>query len=459
MGKILIHAGMSPLDRPSMDRVFREHLFTTNSGNLLFQYGAYRTMMTEGAEFESRFLHLGDLTDADLERINAECECVVLPMANSFRSAYEIHLSSWAKVIGQLKIPCVVVGIGAQLEHGESYADKHPYDDTAKAFVSAVLDHSVQIAVRGEVTAAYLKHLGFSYVEVTGCPSMALAGPEFPIKELPPLTEESVMSVTGSVKSPKSFQDFMRRTMGEFPNCSFIPQFNDDLALMYYGAPITRASAKENGYPRLINDPVFVEDRARFFLNIKSMLEFNRNTAFNFGTRIHGCISNIVCGVPSLLFAQDQRVGELGSYHHLSILPLDQIDEQSSVGDFYEKIDLGYMREGHEQRFNRLISYLDANGLPHVWRNGAPDSFPADQKLAAGEFEEPVRPVLVVSQGQELADRLAFGQELTLSELAAAKKKAAAQKKEPASDAGSNAAAKKAPADRKKGFGLFSRKR
>ena len=69
MGKILIHAGMSPLDRPSMDRVFREHLFTTNSGNLLFQYGAYRTMMTDGAEFESRFLHLGDLADAVMRNL------------------------------------------------------------------------------------------------------------------------------------------------------------------------------------------------------------------------------------------------------------------------------------------------------------------------------------------------------------------------------------------------------
>ena len=69
MRKIMIHAGMSPLEQPPLRRVFSEHLFTTNSGNLLFQYGAYRTMMTDGAEFESRFLHLGDLTDADVEAI------------------------------------------------------------------------------------------------------------------------------------------------------------------------------------------------------------------------------------------------------------------------------------------------------------------------------------------------------------------------------------------------------
>ena len=113
MRKILIHAGMSPLDRPSMDRVFREHLFTTNSGNLLFQYGAYRTMMTEDAEFESRFLHLGDLTDDFIDRINAEYECVILPMANNFRVGFNL-MGNLTAFIRRLKIPCVVMGVGLQ---------------------------------------------------------------------------------------------------------------------------------------------------------------------------------------------------------------------------------------------------------------------------------------------------------------------------------------------------------
>ena len=115
MGKILIHAGMSPLDRPSMDRVFREHLFTTNSGNLLFQYGAYRTMMTDDAAFESRFLHLGDLSDADIARINAECECVVLPMANNFRVGFNL-MGNLTAFVRRLKIPCVVMGVGLQAD-------------------------------------------------------------------------------------------------------------------------------------------------------------------------------------------------------------------------------------------------------------------------------------------------------------------------------------------------------
>ena len=343
MSRILIRAKVSPFESHGAAETLKKSLLGNNSGNLLFAYSV--TRLLDDGENEISFIpdYMVTKGRVDAAWMNENFDYVVLPMANSFRSAYDLHLIGWANAIRQLKIPCVVIGIGVQLEHGESYADKHPYDDAAKAFVSAVLDHSAQIAVRGEVTAAYLNHLGFSDVEVTGCPSMALAGPKFPIDSLPQLESDTVMSVTGSVKSPVNFQDFMRRTMDEYGNCYFIPQFNEDLALMYFGTPITRAAAQGIGYPVSMDDPVFLRDRARFFLNIKSMLEFNRGTAFNFGTRIHGCISNIVCGVPSVLFAQDQRVGELGSYHHLPILPLDEIGKESSLIDFYDRIDLAYI--------------------------------------------------------------------------------------------------------------------
>lgn len=426
--RILIRAKVSPFEPHDVGEVLEKSLTGNNSGNLLFAYSVTRLLDT--GDVDLSFIADYQITNGlvDAQWINQNFDCVVLPLANSFRSQYLIHLDSWTKVIRQLTIPCVVVGIGIQMEHGEKVHDAHSYDDSVRAFVSAVLDHSSSMAVRGEITAEYLRHLGFSNIEVTGCPSFALAGPDFPIQELKPLTRDSVATVTGSPKSPAIFQQFMRKTFEDLPNCYFVPQFNDDLALMYYGTPVLRAKARKNDYPCTMDDPVFVNDRARFFVNIKSMLEFNRSTQFNYGSRIHGCISNIVCGVPGLLFIQDQRVGELASYHHLATQHMEDLKSGKSIFDYYEEIDLSYMREGHNQRFQRLLGFLDANGIPHVWKNGTPTSFPADEKLQQGVFPGPVRP-LAAELPDGLRERVCKGQRETLARLDDATKASGPEKK------------------------------
>ena len=412
LSRILIRAKVSPFDNNTVEKTLRRSLLGGNSGNLLFAYSTTRLLDT--GENELSYIHDGKISahKIDAAWINENSDHLVLPMANSFRETYMKHLDAWTDVIQGLSIPCTVLGIGVQMKNAEKYDDPHVYDESVKRFVSAVLDHSPKIAVRGEVTAAYLNHLGFKDVEVTGCPSFALAGPDFPITNLPSLTSETPGTVTGSVNSPQRFQKFMRKTMKRMPNCYFVPQYNDDLALMYYGVPITRERAFKNGYPRTIDDPVFTEDRARFFVNIKSMLEFNSKMGFNFGTRIHGCISNIVCGVPSILFAQDQRVGELASYHHLPLFKFKDIGHFSTLERFYSKIDLNYMRQGHTERFERLIAYLDENDLPHVWKNGKPETFPADEYLKANKYRRPVRAACAQLEGEKLEARLAKGKRL-----------------------------------------------
>ena len=412
LSRILIRAKVSPFENNTVEKTLRRSLLGGNSGNLLFAYST--TRLLDDGQNELSYISDGKIRSGKISAdwINENADHLVLPMANSFRETYMKHLDAWTEVIQNITIPCTVIGIGVQMKNTEKYDDPHIYDDSVKQFVSAVLDHSPKIAVRGEVTAAYLNHLGFKDVEVTGCPSFALAGPDFPIADLPPLTHNMPGTVTGSVNSPKRFQKFMRKTMKKMPNCYFVPQYNDDLALMYYGVPIARERAFKNGYPRTIDDPVFTEDRARFFVNIKSMLEFNSKMEFNFGTRIHGCISNIVCGVPSILFAQDQRVGELASYHHLPLFRFKDIGYFSTLEYFYSKIDLNYMREGHKERFERLLAYLDANDLPHVWRNGTPETFPADEKLKANKYRRPVRAACAQLEGEKLEARLAKGKRL-----------------------------------------------
>lgn len=54
MRKILIRAGVSPLETPDIDDVLQRDLIGTNSGNLIYQYSVFRALMTEGTEYTSR---------------------------------------------------------------------------------------------------------------------------------------------------------------------------------------------------------------------------------------------------------------------------------------------------------------------------------------------------------------------------------------------------------------------
>ena len=182
MRKVLVHAGMSPLERPDIDRIFKEKLFTTNSGNLIFQYPVYRALMTEGTEFVSHLLQRNDVTDEFIEQVNAEFDCVVLPMANNFRNGISL-VTGMTKFVKKLKIPCVVIGVGLQADDISQIGKGFPFDAAVKEFVSAVLDRSAMLGLRGEITGDYLASLGFKaeqHFTVTGCPSMYSRGARLP---------------------------------------------------------------------------------------------------------------------------------------------------------------------------------------------------------------------------------------------------------------------------------------
>lgn len=64
--------------------------------------------------------------------------------------------------------------------------------------------------------------------------------------------------------NPVNFKEFMIKNRELLPNYYFMPQFVDDLRLMYLGIPLPITNDSQVLYPHLINDEVFVNDRARF---------------------------------------------------------------------------------------------------------------------------------------------------------------------------------------------------
>lgn len=418
MKRILIRASVSPFEQRDPMETLEKNLLGNNTGNLLFAYSMSRTLYTEDTEID--FVSDVQVIKGEIspEYINENYDYLVLPMANSFRGTFSGILNKWSELIEKLTIPCVVTGIGVQMAYEPDITGKHPFDDSAKRFITAVLNHSHSVGVRGVITQAYLNHLGFRDIDVTGCPSIEMFGPGLKMREPKPLTKDSAVCVTGSVSSPLNFNKFMVKNYELLPNYYFMPQFNDDLRLMYLGAPFYAANEAQKLYPHDISSEVLVHDRARFFIDMPSILKFNEGIDFNYGTRIHGAVGCILCGVPSLLFTSDARTRELADYHNVPSMPVSLIDDDTDIFDLYEKTDFSIVNKGHEERFWHFVDFLNNNGLPHIYQDKNRKTVPFDEKIKDIDFYGPVHSIYTCSK-DEMLERLTVGQRMQNDEMGA----------------------------------------
>lgn len=415
--RILMRASVSPFEVHEPKDVICQKVIGNNSGNLLFAYSMTRILYPEDTEID--FLADKDVAHGktDTEYINNNYDYLVLPMANSFRKQFMQCMGKWTDIIERLTIPVVVTGIGIQMPYEPDVTEKHVYDECAKRFITAVLNHSSSVGVRGEITQSYLTHLGFPQqsIDVTGCPSLEMFGPDLPVREKKPLTAASKVSVTGSVSNPVNFKKFVERNKKLLPDYYFVPQFDNDLRLMYLGVPLPENENSQTLYPHDISDEVFVNDRARFFINVPSMLEFNSGMDFSYGTRIHGAVSCILAGVPSFLFPTDARIRELAEYHNIPNMPAHSVDESTDIFELYEKTDFSQVNAGHRERFNHFVDFLNNNSLPHIYLDSERTVVPFDEKIKSIDFPGPVRSLYSCSQG-ELLQRMSLGYDLLVKE-------------------------------------------
>lgn len=182
--RLLLRSGKSPYDVVPVEEALEQDVIATNSGNLIFSDATHKILETPRTEVVSN----GIRTDVSAAgRINEEFDAFVIPLANAFRPSFEAQLKRLTRLIEKLRIPVVVVGVGAQAGLGYNAARLKGIEPAVRAFVSAVLDRSASIGVRGEFTEKYLNDLGFRDVEVIGCPSLFLYGKELTVtKKEPP---------------------------------------------------------------------------------------------------------------------------------------------------------------------------------------------------------------------------------------------------------------------------------
>lgn len=396
--RILMRASQSPFDNfdPLTTLVFDKTW--TNVGNLLFPYSIIKNILTEDVNID---ICTKIPTPSEADSINENYDMILIPLANAFRSTFVNSLRRWTELIKAVKIPCVVVGVGAQYGLNFSPQTKFDFDDDVRDFCCAVADKSACIGVRGELTYNYMKRLGFdSVTRIIGCPSMYMYGPE-----LPPLKSKThsfcrTKLKTISVNSKNNDSDEIKRFLfNEDNNYIYIPQENVDFGIVYSGMP--RDTKANDFYPMNINNKAFFNDRVQFCVNVPSWLKLLQSVDLSIGTRIHGNIAAVLAGTPAFVIATDARVIELARYHNIPFKAETEFDCSKSVKEIYRETDFTSIYKGHKERYENFADFLRVNGLTPVEH---PNTY-FDSKINAIDYHEPVRNILKVSD-EEAAERL-----------------------------------------------------
>ncbi|WBB46694.1 polysaccharide pyruvyl transferase family protein [Verrucosispora sp. WMMA2044] len=390
--RILMRARKDPFEVNSPEETFDRNLIGDNVGNLVFSHAAHKLLGAPGVEITS---NRGVVNPRAADRINEEYDVFVVPLANAFRRSYAHRVDAMSNLIERLKIPVVVLGVGVQTNVDGDREYLRPIDESVSRFCRAVLDRSHSIGVRGEITASYLRTLGFSAVEEIGCPSMFLHGDTLPVEKRKATlgTDDRIaLTVSPYVKSmAKIIQSHQQR----YPNLRYIPQDVKTLGTLLYGdAPEDRG--KTSAIPLHTSHPLFAEDKVRMFVDPWTWIDYLTGFDFNFGTRIHGTIVSLLAGTPGYLFAHDSRTLELARYFEIPHRAMRDVPKDVDAAQLYDEADYSGMVNGHKARFATMLAFLAKHDLDNSFAHGdSPAAF--DAQVRATTFPPAVRPALATA--------------------------------------------------------------
>lgn len=382
---------MSPLESFTPSQIILNNSIGGNVGNLIYAYSVYRTLMTEDTTIVPDYY---EINPDKADEINETYDCYIIPLADAFRESFVGSLRKYTKLIKKLTIPVVVIGAGLRAPFEPKLNEGFPFDEDVKAFVKAVLEKSSMIGLRGEITSKYLSRLGFKEGvdhTVIGCPSMYTFGRELEIRKTT-IHKDSMVCINSSQHSPKKTLAFMNRSLQDFPNHYFIPQWLTELKLTYQGSP-SLVRIKEN-YPSKMSDALYMENKVRFFVNALTWIDFMKQADFSFGLRLHGNITATIAGTPSILIPKDARMRELAEYHNLTYVWGKDITDKTNINDLIEKADFQSPVSSQPKNFDHFIHFLDKNNLNHIYKNDLSlQKAPLDEALEKVDHLPPVAPI------------------------------------------------------------------
>ncbi len=368
-----MRAKMTPFDNVDPITLCSYDKIGTNLGNILYQQAIYKHLSTPNHIIT---INNNSTNVSKIDFINENYDVFVLPLANAFRPSFINNLKKLTAFIKALKIPVVVIGIGAQTDLHYNFDNLSPIKAAVQDFVKAVLEKSATIGVRGEATQAYLLSLGFKDVDVIGCPSMFTYANKFKINKSKDFNLDSSIALNLSAPGKQAafsnnlhkFSKIFEYNFYRYVNSTYIPQETRSLEYLIYGDNQNKGNEHQI-LSKKISDDMFSQGKVKFFVNSTTWFNFLSTKNLVFGTRLHGCIAGLLGGTPSVLLAHDSRTLEIAQYFKIPHKVLNDMPEIIDAEQLFNFFDEKPMLEKYSENLKNYTDFLERNGLDHILYN------------------------------------------------------------------------------------------
>lgn len=299
--------------------------------------------------------------DLSEDYINANYDCVLMPLANCFHQGWIPYMERRTSHIEKLKIPVYVIACGIQ---ADSYDD---LDDLAKSvkepaykFIKAVENSgggTGRWALRGYLTQEFFTKLGFHDAVVTGCPSLYQMGRDLKIKPDVVEKEDFLATINGTFHLPLFDVDIENCKFidqGSFGNLLFDPEYFIDNP---YSFKKICKQIRRGEYRKI---KAIAEDRIELFADTQEWMSFYtmNNISFSFGSRIHGTVMPILSGVKSLLYSQDARTREMAEFFDIPFIQSNDKKKKKTLFELYQETDYSGFNKMFPEKFDKFEMFL-----------------------------------------------------------------------------------------------------
>jgi len=311
---------------------------------------------------------------SDPQRLKEKVDTLILPCANWL--SQNSNLENLAYLIRDVDLPVLVFGLGAQ-----SCSEKRipELNEGTIRFLNEASKRTPYIYVRGRFSKNVCSHYGIHNTKILGCPSILLN----PSRELGLTLEDRYSNLDfrriGWFIS--SLPDYLLKTEKKILDLT-------DKKVTYLvnsGDLIYKIINEEDLTPRYLKhfDVVYKNLFQHFFKNKRSVIQFIRknsryflnpseyfhyvknNFTFISGTRIHGSISGLNCGTPTICITHDSRTRELCDVHKIPSLEVGDFQSITSLNDLKKHICFDGGKFGRERirKANEYLKILDESNL------------------------------------------------------------------------------------------------
>jgi len=380
MKRYLMRGGQAPIDAKTPKMITERNTIGNNSGNLLYLFGVYRTLLREDVTIDMDLYQAEKVlySDKDIDEINEKYDAYICPLADAFRDDFNGKLGNYARFFSKLKIPVYVIGMGLRAPSFDDITNlKFVFDENAKKFVKAVTNKGSMLGLRGEITGSYLHKLGFTEgtdYQAIGCPSMYSFGRQLNMRQNVKFTENGVLSPDTrlvynlSSKTPEQVVKFLIEQGNRFPEHYATNQAYDEMLLLHYGIEFNPSQPIDRDiFPWNVDHELIRSDRYKMFINAKPWFDFMKTMDLSIGCKLHGNVAAVISGCPAIFMPIDGRMIELINMHQFPHIAVADLKPNDTIESVMERVDMKSYIDAQPRNFDRFISFLHKNKLPTIY--------------------------------------------------------------------------------------------